>query len=144
MVIGQYFAKIAENGRVAIPKKFRVSTAGKYIITQGYEGSLLIAAYQSWELLVREISAKPFLMEEARDTARFLLGNANVFVIDQQGRFIVPIYLRIYGKIKSEAVFLGLGNYIELWDLVIWKEHEKILNQKSKLLAQKLSELSLK
>lgn len=141
MVIGQYQSKVAGSGRVSFPKKFRDDLGNKFVITQGYEGSLLIVPYESWESLVSTVVQKPFIMGLARDTARFLLGSATVVDLDEQGRFVIPPYLRNYGQISEEVVFLGLGSYIELWDLGKWREYQINLNKNSQDIAQKLSEI---
>lgn len=141
MVVGQYQGKMAQNGRVALPKKFREELGSHFIITQGYEDSLLIVPFKNWELIVKEITNKPFLMGQTRDTTRFLLGGASSVDLDEQGRFVIPSYLRSYAQIASEVVFLGLGQYIELWDSKHWQEYQKNLSQNISEIAQKLSEI---
>lgn len=140
MVIGQYQSKITDNGRVALPKKFRDELGNRYIITQGYESSLMIVPYESWEIIVKETINKPFLIGQARATARFLLGSASSIEIDEQGRFVIPSYLRHYAEINSEAIFIGLGKYIELWDYERWVKYQDGLKENIEDIAQKLSE----
>lgn len=138
MVIGQYQSRVAPNGRVALPKKHRDELGNNFIIAQGYEKSLLIVPYKNWELVIKETINKPFLIGEARATLRFLLGSASVVELDEQGRFVIPSYLRSYGEIGDEVIFLGLGQYIELWDLKRWKEYHKSLEDNIEEIAQKL------
>lgn len=140
MVIGQYQSKVSQNGRVALPKKHRDELGNNFIITQGYERSLLIVPYKNWESVTKETTNKPFLIGEARDTARFLLGGASFVDLDEQGRFVIPPYLRNYAQIGGEVIFLGLGQYIELWDLKRWKEYQENLSTNIEQIAQKLSD----
>lgn len=141
MVLGQYTSKVADNGRVSLPKKFRDELGSRYIITQGYEGSLMIVPSENWEVIVKETTNKPFLIGQARATSRFLLGGASFVELDEQGRFIVPSYLKTYAQIGAEAVFLGLGQYIELWDMERWKSYQENLKENIENIAQKLGEL---
>lgn len=141
MVIGQHQAKIAQNGRVALPKKFREELGSHFVITQGYEGSLWIVPFENWETVIKETVNKPFLIGQARDTLRFLLGGATNIELDDQGRFIMPSYLRDYAQIDAEVIFLGLGQYIELWDSQKWQKYKGNLSQNIGNIAQKLSEM---
>lgn len=138
MVIGQFQSKVAQNGRVALPKKHRDELGNNFIITQGYEKSLLIVPYKNWESVVNPATNQPFLISEARDTARFLLGSASFIDLDEQGRFVIPSYLRRYAEIGDEVIFLGLGQYIELWDLTHWTQYQENLTNNIELIAQKL------
>lgn len=140
MVIGQHLSKISTSNRIALPKKFRTELGGHFVITKGYEQSLLIVAYKNWQTIIMEATNRTFLMGEARDTARFLLGNASSFEVDEQGRFVVPEYLKEHAQLKSEGVFVGLGNYIELWDFDRWKEYQKGLTSNISEIGKKLAD----
>lgn len=139
MVIGQHQSKISDSGRIALPKKFRDELGSRFVITKGYEQSLLIVPFDNWQQITKEATNRPFLIGEARDTTRFLLGNATDFEVDEQGRFIVPQYLREYAKLQEAGIFLGLGSYIELWDLNNWKEYQESLTDNISEIAQKLA-----
>ncbi len=144
MVIGQYQNKVSIAGRVALPKKFRTQLGANFIVTQGYEESLLMVPFENWDNLVSSTVNKPFLVGQARDTVRFLLGSASQVDLDEQGRFIVPQYLRDYAKIRDEIVFLGLGSYIEMWDSAKWIQYKTSLNDRIEDIAEKLSKIDQK
>lgn len=144
MVIGQYQSRIADNGRISLPKKFREELGDHFIITQGYEGSLLIVPFNNWQTITAEITNKPFFIGETRDTTRYLLGNAGSVDLDEQGRFIIPTHLRKYGQLGKEVVFLGLGNYIEVWDKDCWIKYQSNLSENIEKIGRKLGELSNK
>jgi len=139
MLIGQYRAKISPKGRTAFPKKFRDELGDELVVTVGYENSLMIVAAKEWQSLVEGIEGKPFILGSARDTNRFLLGEASEIALDEQGRFILPLYLREHAKITSdEVVFLGLNKYVEVWDKNNWEKYQKYLNENIGEIADKL------
>lgn len=140
MIIGQHQSKIGDDGRIALPKKFREKFGNKFVIAQGYEGSLIIIEDSKWEEVVSSLTTRPFFLGEARDTSRFLLGSASYIDIDEQGRFVIPDYLRKYSGIKNVGIFLGLGSYMELWDEEKWKDYSLNLNKNSESIAQRLIE----
>lgn len=142
MLIGQYHAKISPKGRTALPKRFREELGDSLVITVGYEKSLMIVSSKDWQSLIEATKGKPFILNSARDTNRFLLGEASEIVLDEQGRFIMPAYLRQYAKIDEEAVFLGLSKYVEVWDEKTWEEYQKYLNENIGEIAEKLGKLN--
>ena len=140
MLIGQESGKIDEKNRIAFPKKFRKVLGNKLIITQGFEGSLIIVSMDSWKPLLEGTEGKPLINKEARETQRFLLGTATEVELDDKGRFILPEYLRKYAEIQKEVVCLGISRYVELWDKKKWEKHNMELIKTIEPIAQKLSE----
>jgi len=138
MLIGQYRGKVSPKGRVAFPKKFREQLGTKLVITRGYEGCLIVVSQKDWQTLLEGTENKPFVLEATRTTLRFLLGNAAEVELDPQGRFVLPSYLRSYGEIKKEAVFLGLQKYVEIWDRTRWEEYQKYLSKNIKTISERL------
>jgi len=139
MLLGQYRAKISEKGRTAFPKRFREELGDKVVLTVGYENSLMAVSEKQWLSLLEVTEGRPIIMGTARDTNRFLLGEACEIDLDEQGRFIIPTYLREHAKISGEVVFLGLNKYVEVWDKEVWEEYKKQLNENIGEIAEKLS-----
>lgn len=142
MLIGQYKAKVSPKGRIAFPKKFREELGDSLIITVGYENSLMVVSGKDWKSLIESTEGKPFVLGTARDTNRFLLGEASELQLDEQGRFVMPVYLREYAKVKEEVVLLGLNKYVEIWDTLVWGEYQKYLNEHIGEIAEKLSRVN--
>ena len=138
MLIGQYEGKVGVKARLAFPKKFREILGDRLIITLGYENSLIIVSEKGWKALLEGTEGKPFIQSEARETQRFLLGSASNVELDSKGRFIIPSYLRNFGKIKEDVVFLGLSRYLELWDKQLWEEYRANLEKNIDRISQKL------
>jgi transcriptional regulator MraZ len=138
MLIGQYEGKIDVKGRTAFPKKFREVLGDRLIITLGYENSLIVVSEKGWKALLEGTEGKPFIQSGARETQRFLLGSASSIELDSKGRFIIPSYLRNFGKIKGDVVFLGLSRYVEIWDKELWGEYRTNLEKNIDRISQAL------
>ncbi|RJQ37949.1 division/cell wall cluster transcriptional repressor MraZ [Candidatus Microgenomates bacterium] len=138
MLLGQYDAKIDKKNRLALPKKLREFLGNKLIITKGYENSLIIVSEEGWKALLEGTEGKPFIQSEARETQRFLLGGASFAELDDKGRFLLPSYLRSFGEIKEEVIFLGLSRYVELWDKKRWDEYSSGLEKNIDKISKKL------
>src|SRR3989338_11195004 len=109
MIIGEFNQKLGDKNRIAFPKKFREELGNKLIITKGYEGCLVLMSPAQWEEMISGAVSGPFVSGLIRDTTRFLLGSASEIELDAQGRFIVPTYLKDYGSLNLDGVFVGLG-----------------------------------
>jgi len=142
MLIGQYRAKISIKGRLAFPKKFRDELGDGLVITVGYENSLMVVSTKDWHSLIETTGNKSFILDSARDTNRFLLGEASEVLLDEQGRCVLPSYLRQYAKIGEEVIFLGLNKYVEIWDKGVWENYQKALHENIGKIAEKLSQAS--
>ncbi len=138
LLIGQFEATVGAKSRVAMPSKFRKILGDKLILTTGYEKTLIIVSEKNWKELLAGTEGKPFIDISTRETRRFLLGSAFDTELDGKGRFVIPSYLRDFGEIKDEAVFLGLDNYVEMWDLRRWKEYREKLGKEISDISQKL------
>lgn len=139
MLIGQYRSKVSLKGRVAFPKKFREILGEKIILTRGYEGCLIAVSEKEWKTLVEATADKPFVFGPARDTARFLLGNAALVELDEQGRFIIPPHLREYSQLGNEVVFLGLNRYVEIWSKERWEDYQRYLSKNIDHISERLN-----
>ncbi|OGC51355.1 hypothetical protein A2982_01190 [candidate division WWE3 bacterium RIFCSPLOWO2_01_FULL_39_13] len=139
MIIGEYSQKISEKNRTAFPGKFREELGSKLVITKGYEGCLVIMSPAQWEEMVSDNVSGPFVSELIRDTRRFLLGGASEIDLDPQGRFVIPAYLKTYSGLIEEAVYVGLGTWVELWSRENWDEKRKDVESRSSVIGEKLS-----
>lgn len=142
MLIGQESSKIDEKNRILFPKKFRKVLGDELIVTQGFEGSLIVVSAKDWRSLLEGTEGKPFTHKEARETQRFLLATATEATLDEKGRFIVPEHLREYAGIDREAIVLGISRYVEIWDKKRWETHNKELIKNIEPITKKLSEES--
>ena len=144
MLIGQYHSKISPKGRVAFPKKFREELGDNLVITVGYENSLMVVSNKEWKALIEGTEGKPFILNSARDTNRFLLGEASEISLDDQGRFVLPAYLREHANLGGEAIFLGLNKYVEIWDKKLWEDYQKYLKDNIGKIAKELGQADAK
>lgn len=139
MLIGRQDTKIDEKNRIILPAKFRRELGDNLIVTQGFEGSLIVISVSKFELLLEGTRGKPIIDKNARDVERFLLGNAEEVTLDDKGRFIVPNYLREYASLNEEVSMLGVIRYVQIWDKKRWETHNLELIKKIEPITEKLS-----
>jgi len=140
MLIGSYTAILSPKRRIAIPKKFLNQLGLKPILAKWYEGCLVLVARKSWEALLKRLTGEEKIITRAqRDTDRFILASAYELFPDKQGRVIIPEQIASYAGIKNEAVFLGLGDRVEIWDKNAWKTREEYVAKEAAELLERLS-----
>ena len=144
MIIGEYRSKIAEKKRVSLPKKFRDELGEEIILTRGYEDSLIIVNKDMWSRVAQEVIDGSFINKNIRDTSRFLVGGATEITIDKQGRFLIPDSLFEHAGLTKDVVFIGLVNWIEIWDREKWDQRLKYLKDNGDQIAQEISKLNEK
>ncbi|NCS32323.1 division/cell wall cluster transcriptional repressor MraZ [bacterium] len=140
MFLGEYKASCTQGKRVAIPGKLRKKISGDTVIaTRGYENSIVIVTPEHFETLLEGVTDQPFISADKREATRFLLGGAHELNVDSQGRIVIPESLIEHAHIASDdVVFVGLGNWIELWDEHQWEQYRAQMARESVEIANRL------
>lgn len=141
MLIGEYTTKVGDKKRVSLPKKFRDELGENLILTRGYEEALVLVNQEMWSTVAKDVVNGSFINKNIRDTSRFLVGGAKEISTDTQGRFIIPESLFEYAQFSKEIVFIGLVNWIEIWDKQKWEQRLQYLKSNSDQIAQELSKM---
>ena len=142
MLIGEYTSKIGQKKRISLPKKFREELGDEIILTRGYEDALILVNKDLWQNIAKDVINGSFINKNVRDTSRFLVGGAKEITTDNQGRFVIPTQLYQHANIKDEVIFVGLVNWIEIWDKEKWEERLQYLKQNSDEIAQEISKMN--
>jgi MraZ protein len=142
MLIGEYTGKVGDKKRVSLPSKFREELGDEIILTRGYEDVLIIVNKKLWQTIASEVMNGSFIDKNIRDTSRFLVGGAKEIELDSQGRFVIPQPLFEHAQLNDEVVFIGLANWIEIWDKEKWNQRLEYLKDNSDKIAQEISKMS--
>jgi MraZ protein len=144
MIIGEYKSAVGEKKRVSLPKKFRNELGDNLILTRGYENALILVNESMWSKVAQEVINGSFINKNIRDTSRFLVGGATDITIDKLGRFVIPQSLFDYANLKKEIIFIGLVNWVEIWDKEKWEERLEYLKEHGEDIADEISKMSEK
>ena len=125
MLIGEYEHSLDVKGRLIMPAKLRQDMGEKFIVTKGLDGCLFAFSQNEWLNFEAKLKALPLSDKNARNFVRFFLAGATECEIDKQGRFLIPTNLRIAASLEKEAVIIGVGTRLEIWDKSIWKSKDE-------------------
>jgi len=120
MFLGRFEHSLDTKGRVAVPARFRDKLSGELIVTRGNDRCLYLFTADSWEPLAEKLNALPTGDADARNLRRAVFSAAEPVELDKQGRMMLPDHLRQYAGLQSNVAIIGVGNYIEIWDVQAW------------------------
>jgi len=143
MLLGEFKHNLDTKGRMAIPAKFRDKLTAGAIITRGIDNCLFVFANAEWDILAKKLIALPLAQANSRAFVRLMLAGASDVELDNQGRILVPDYLRKYAGLKKETVVAGLYNRIEIWDEAAWQSYKTKTESSSEEIAEQLGELGI-
>ena len=122
MFIGEYEHSVDAKGRVIMPAKLREDIGEKFILTKGLDGCLFAYSQTEWANFEEKLKTLPLTNKNARDFVRFFLSGAIECEIDKQGRFLIPANLRTAAGLEKEAVIIGVGTRLEIWNKETWEK----------------------
>lgn len=70
----------------------------------------------SWQPLAEKINALNDFNPKVREFKRLFLNGATFVEPDSAGRILIPARLKEYAGLEKEAVMMGIGEKMELWD----------------------------
>ena len=122
MFMGEYNHTVDAKGRLIVPSKFREQLGDEFVGTKGLDGCLFVYENTEWKALEEKLHALPLTNANARKFSRFFLAGATTCEVDKQGRILLPAVLRDFAGIDKEAVLVGVGSRIEIWNREAWNQ----------------------
>lgn len=143
MFIGEYKHNLDAKGRLAVPAKFRASLKEGAVVTRGLDNCLFLYSKKAWKELAEKLAKLPIGKSDSRAFARLMLAGAMDVDFDNQGRIILPDYLRKFAALKKKIIIAGLYDRLEIWDEMVWKRYKMVTEKKSSAIAEALGELGV-
>ena len=122
MFVGEFNHSIDAKGRVTVPSKFREMLGEHFTVTKGLDGCLWVFPEEAWNEFAAKLMQLPIAKKEARNFSRFFLAGATEAETDKMGRILLPQVLRDYAGLESDAVVIGAGARVEIWNKTAWEE----------------------
>jgi MraZ protein len=143
MFLNQYHHSFDDKGRLTIPAKFRDLPEDGAVVINGLDRNLMVLPSDAFKKLYERVMATNLADPSARLLRRIILGNALPVVPDGAGRILLTPNLKEYAELKDEVVFVGQGDYFEIWSPDQWKAQEVQVND-AETNAQRFVTLDLK
>ncbi|MGN1099030.1 MAG: division/cell wall cluster transcriptional repressor MraZ [Christensenellales bacterium] len=143
MFFGKYFHSLDNKGRLRLPSKLKVGLGETVYVTQGTNGCLFVFPESEFSKLTEKLAAAPMFNSKIQAPLRMLLSSGVVIDEDNQGRFLLPSYLREFAALKKNVVFVGVGNRVELWSEENWNKNFNVDAQSFDQAMEALAEAGL-
>lgn len=125
-LIGEFEVTLDSKGRFLLPSGFKKQLAEgddvRFVINRGIENCLTIYPMSSWQPLADKIDALNDFNPKVREFKRLFLNGATFVEPDSAGRILIPARLKEHAGIEKDAVMMGNGEKMELWDKARYKE----------------------
>ncbi len=143
MFLNQYHHSFDDKGRLTIPAKFRELPVEGAFVVQGLDRNLMVLPPAVFQILYDRLMTMSLTDPAARLLRHIVLGNALQVVPDGSGRILLSQNLRDYADLQKDVVFVGQGDYFEIWATGPWQEQQNQINDAATN-AQRFSALDLK
>ncbi len=150
MFRGRYEHSIDAKGRTSVPSRFReVMTAqgdSKLVLTTGLDACLVAYPMAEWMAFENRLAELPRFDADVVTLKRIYVSGAVECEVDKVGRLLIPSVLRKHARLKRDALWAGMGGYIELWAKETFEDLRKnVLTDEDRRLeiARRLAELGL-
>lgn len=115
--LGRYVHAIDEKGRVPLPARFRNGADTDFVAVRGIGGCLSVYPRTGWPAVAERIqrlhrSGDP----ESRRQALAITAHAADLTLDKHGRLSLPQPLLEVAGLEREALFVGAGEHIQIWN----------------------------
>jgi MraZ protein len=140
MLTGEYRVSIDEKGRILIPSRLRADIPGNsLILTRGIDDCLWLFLPEGWSKISDSLlkAASPF-QTKARLLQRRIIAPSQEIELDKTGRVNIPGTLAETAKLDKECLILGLGKYIEIWDVELYQKYNESTQDEFKEAAEEL------
>ena len=123
----EYECKIDAKGRMVLPSRIKSAlpeeSESTIVVTRGFEPCLTIYPLNEWKKIFQKVSSLNEFNPEYRKFQRnFLRGNTEI-ELDKSGRFLIPRTMVRFAQLDKEAILVGMGNRIEVWNPDLYDEY---------------------
>jgi MraZ protein len=141
--LGEYEVTIDAKGRflvpVALKKQLAEEGAHQFVINRGLDFCLSLYPMESWDPLYTKISKLNDFDIKASAFKRRFLNGASKIELDSAGRLLLPKNLMEYAQLEKDAVLVFVGDKIEIWDKIKYKEFfESFSQEEFKIMANEV------
>jgi len=120
MFRGQFTHSIDAKGRISLPSRFRDSLMhdgeSRFVVTPAlFDRCLHVYPLGVWEVFEQRVAELPNLDPHVVRFRRLYVSAAVECELDKAHRVLVPQDLRERVELTKEALWAGVGKYMELW-----------------------------
>lgn len=115
MFLGMSNHSIDSKGRIVLPAKFREELGDSFYLARGFGNRCVqVVSTEQFNSICSKILELP--ADKAMVLQYTFTATAVEVTPNAQGRVIIPQTLREFSELDSNALVIGLGNRVEIWN----------------------------
>ena len=125
---GQSVHRLDAKGRLRIPTKFREVLQNHFkdaLIITVMDKCLVAYPPEAWEEIEAKVQHFSQIQSDQRDFMRHFVSGAQECEFDNQGRILIPPFLRKKVGIEQEVLLAGMLKNFEIWGKTAWEQHSE-------------------
>ncbi|KUH47318.1 division/cell wall cluster transcriptional repressor MraZ [Mycoplasmopsis meleagridis] len=130
---GKYPRTLDDRKRIILPPKVREALGNKFYITIGMEGIVELRSEKEFNKLIDIFNMQSNFDLNARKLKRFWLGNSQEIELDSQSRFVIPKIYLDKAAIQKDALLIGVGDMVELWNNQTYENYSQQISEEELL-----------
>lgn len=123
-MFGKFYRQLDDKNRIVIPTKFLRDLGEEFYITAGFDQALVLRSKDEFERFKNKLDATNKLNKNMRELNRYIFANTEEVKSDKLGRITLSKHFIENFAITKEIVFIGSGNYCELFAKEIYDQKE--------------------
>jgi MraZ protein len=123
----EFECKLDAKGRLVLPSRIKSQLpegGGELVIRKGFEPCLILYPMVEFKKVFSKISGLNEFNEENRKLQRSFLSGVVTVELDNNGRFLIPKNMLTYAQLDKEAVLVGTGSKVEVWNPSVYEKHQ--------------------
>lgn len=122
----QYESKLDAKGRLVLPARIKSQLPEgeqELVVRKGFEQCLTLYPMVEFKKVFSKISGLNEFNEEYRKLQRNFLSGVVTVELDGSGRFLIPKSMLTHAQIEKDAMLVGVGNKVEIWNPTVYEKH---------------------
>jgi MraZ protein len=124
----EYESKLDAKGRMVLPARIKAQLpegdSHELVIRRGFEPCLIVYPMVEFKKVFSKISGLNEFNEEYRKLQRNFLSGVVTVELDSNGRFLIPKNMLAYAQIDKEAMLVGTGSKVEIWNPSVYEKQQ--------------------
>ncbi len=138
----EYEVKIDAKGRVVLPAKVKANlpqdSGANIVLSRGFEPCLVLRPQSEFFKILEKLQGLNQFDSANRNFQRKMLSGSTDMELDSNGRFLIPKTMMAYAQLQKEAIIVGMGDRVEIWNPKIY---DKFLNDDPEEFARMAQEI---
>jgi len=137
----EFECKLDTKGRLVLPAKIKTNlpevSTNELVLRKGFEPNLTLYPMVEYKKIHHQISSLSEFNPEQRKLKRMFFKSIAQVELDSAGRILIPKAMLAHAQIEKEAILIGMGNYVEIWNPRVFEQESMVDGDVYSELAQK-------